>query len=58
MLGRKEEKKENMPKITLYTRKNYIYLFYLHGKQDKRCAEMSVILDVFKLVGRRELDTI
>ena len=37
---------QNMSKITLYTKKK-IYLFLLHGKFDKRGAEVSVSRKIF-----------
>ena len=41
-----------MPKMTLYTRKKYIYLFYLHGKYDKikRGADVLVSRKMFALL--------
>ena len=37
-------------KITLYTRKKLIYLFYLHGKYHKRGADVSVSHKMFALI--------
>ena len=36
-----------MPKRELYTRKNYTYLFELHGKYDKRGADVLVSHKLF-----------
>ena len=38
---------QKMPKMTLYTRKNIIYLFLLHVDVDKRGADVSVSRKMF-----------